>query len=87
MGQWSHIPGVIESVGNGISSISSYEAQAKENAHKQEFLFLSDTLSDTTSKAQHLNQNKTGQWKELLLRPLYDTAKSGFLDIKPIMIS
>lgn len=85
MGQWSHIPGAIESVGNSMSSISSYEAQAKEKAYKQEFLFLSDTLSDTTSKAQHLNQNKTGQRKGLLLRPLYDTAKSAFLDIKPTM--
>ena len=41
-----------ESVGNVISSISSCKAQAKENAYIQKFLFLSETLSETTSKAQ-----------------------------------
>lgn len=34
---WCNSQSLLE---NGISSISSYETQAKENAYKQEFLFL-----------------------------------------------
>lgn len=74
-----------ESVGNTIFSISSCKAQAKENAYIQKFLFLVDILSETKQlqKHRHLNQNKRGQWRELLLRPLVGTAKSAFLNIKP----
>lgn len=55
----------------------------KMHTYKNSYFFVK-CYQKQLQKHRHLNQNKTCQWEELLLRPLYDTAKSAFLDIKPI---